>query len=170
MKLFDPHDIVTTGQLAPFPATAINNQTLPCHILQGLFDCFKAFDVIRPVSNFKVVAHRSSFSSECTRRYSCFVVIEGQIGNRPYEDAGEQRRSRAGYAHCIVACVERVKLRLRWSGAFRRHTAFRKKVSDQIRQRARLKQSALVKCRGVADQLAPAGIALAVWLRNGPYL
>ena len=38
-----------------------------------------------------------------------------------------QRYPRAGsqsYAHCIVACVERVELRLRWSDAFRWHTAF----------------------------------------------
>jgi hypothetical protein len=34
-----PHDLVTTGSVAPSPATGINNQTLPCEILDGLFDC-----------------------------------------------------------------------------------------------------------------------------------
>ena len=95
MQLFDPHDVVTTGQLVPFPATAINYQTLPCHILKGLFDCFKAFIDVR-----LMLFHVWLFP--CTRRYSCFVVIEGQIGDRPYEDAGEQWRSPRGLRalHC----------------------------------------------------------------------
>jgi len=54
----------------------------------------------------------------------------------------------------LSLALKRLGLRLRWSGAFRRAHCILKKVSDQIRQRARLKQSALVKCRGVADQFA----------------
>jgi hypothetical protein len=39
----DPHDLVTTSPLAPSPATGINNQTLPCEILNGLFDLIRGF-------------------------------------------------------------------------------------------------------------------------------
>src|SRR5262249_870908 len=39
----DPHDLVTTGPLAPSPATGINNQTPPCEILNSLFDCIVDF-------------------------------------------------------------------------------------------------------------------------------
>jgi len=38
-----PHDLVTTGPLAPSPVTGINNQTLPCEILNSLFDCIVDF-------------------------------------------------------------------------------------------------------------------------------
>src|SRR5262249_3882509 len=34
----DPHDLVTTGPHVPPPTTGINNQTLPCEILNCLFD------------------------------------------------------------------------------------------------------------------------------------
>ena len=48
--------------------------------------------------------------------------------------------ARAGYARCIVACVERMRLRLRWSAGFHRRTAFLKRLGVQIRQRARLRK------------------------------